>query len=98
MSDRPIRVAVVGAGEFGKNHVRVWRELDGVELVGIVDANAERARQVAAQYGTKVIAGIEALTEARVDAVSLAVPTKEHTRVGLDLLEAGLDLLVEKPM
>ena len=44
VSDKPIRVAVVGVGEFGRNHVRVWREIPGAELVGIVDANAERAR------------------------------------------------------
>ena len=48
---KPIRVAVVGAGEFGRNHVRVWREMEGAELVGIVDTNAERAAQVAAEFG-----------------------------------------------
>jgi predicted dehydrogenase len=55
VSDKPIRVAVVGVGEFGRNHVRVWREVPGAELVGIVDANAERARTVAAEFGTRVI-------------------------------------------
>ena len=55
MSDKPIRVAVVGAGQFGRNHVRVWRELEGVELAGIVDADAERAQQVAAEFSTQVI-------------------------------------------
>jgi len=95
---KPIRVAVVGVGEFGRNHVRVWRELEGAELAGIVDTNAERARQVAAEFGAQVIPSIDALADARVDAVSLAVPTKEHARIGCILLEAGLDVLVEKPM
>ena len=98
MSEKQIRVAVVGAGEFGKNHVRVWRELDGAELAGIFDVNAERAQQVAAQFGTQAIPSLEALTRDRFDAVSLAVPTKEHARVGCRLLDAGLDVLVEKPM
>ena len=53
MSEKPIRVAVVGAGEFGRNHIRVWRELEGAELAGIVDTNAERAGQVAAELGTR---------------------------------------------
>ncbi|HXW62549.1 MAG TPA: Gfo/Idh/MocA family oxidoreductase [Candidatus Acidoferrales bacterium] len=98
MSDRPIRVVVVGAGEFGRNHARVWRELSGVDLVGIVDANAERARQVATDFGTEAIGDVRALGRDRVDAVSLAVPTREHARLGCQILEAGLDVLVEKPM
>jgi predicted dehydrogenase len=98
VSDKPIRVAVVGAGQFGRNHVRVWRELEGVELAGVLDTNVERARQVAEQFGAPVIPGIDALAIAGVEAVSLAVPTKEHARVGCRLLEAGIDVLVEKPM
>jgi predicted dehydrogenase len=98
VSEKPIRVAVVGVGEFGRNHVRVWRELEGAELAGVVDTNAERARQVAAEFGTQVFADIDALAAARVDAVSLAVPTKEHARIGCRLLDAGMDVLVEKPM
>jgi predicted dehydrogenase len=98
MNSRPIRVAVVGAGEFGRNHARVWRELGGVDLVGIVDTDCERAHHVAAEFGTEVITDLEALGCDRVDAASLAVPTSEHARVGCRLLEAGLDVLVEKPM
>jgi len=98
VTEKPIRVAVVGVGEFGRNHVRVWRELEGVELAGVVDSNADRARQIAAEFNTKVIAGLDALTAERVNAVSLAVPTEEHASVGCRLLDAGLDVLVEKPM
>jgi len=98
MSEKQIRVAVVGAGEFGKNHVRVWRELDGAELAGVFDINAERAQQVAAEFGTQAISSLEALTRDQFDAVSVAVTTKEHARVGCRLLDAGLDVLVEKPM
>ena len=98
MSDTPIRVAVVGAGQFGRNHIRVWRELEGVELVGIVDSSPERAEEIAAEFNTKVIPRVDALAATGVQAVSLAVPTKEHARIGCRLLEAGIDVLVEKPM
>ena len=98
MSEKTIRVAVVGAGEFGKNHVRVWRQTEGAELAGIVDTNAERAAKIAAEFGTRVIPGLDALAQEGVSAVSLAVPTKDHASVGCRLLEAGIDVLVEKPM
>lgn len=98
MTSPAIRVAVVGAGEFGRNHVRVWREMEGAELVGIVDANAERGAKVAAEFGTRALPDVKALAAERVQAVSLAVPTKEHARVGCELLAAGHDVLVEKPM
>lgn len=93
-----IRVAVVGVGEFGRNHVRVWRDVEGAELVGVMDTNPARAEKIAAEFGTKVIPGTDALAAERVDAVSLAVPTSEHSRVGCLLLEAGHDVLVEKPI
>jgi predicted dehydrogenase len=98
VSERPIRVAVVGVGEFGRNHVRVWRELEGAELAGVVDTDADRAREIAAEFSTRVIGDPNALAAEGVQAVSLAVPTKEHADVGCRLLEAGFDVLVEKPM
>lgn len=94
---KKVRVAVVGVGEFGRNHVRVYRELDDAELVGIVDLDTARAAKVAAEFSTEVLPGIEALA-GRVDAVSLAVPTLDHARIGCVLLERSLDVLVEKPM
>jgi predicted dehydrogenase len=94
---RKIRVAVVGVGDFGRNHVRVYRDLDDAELVGIVDARPERAQQVAAEFNAPVLTGIDALA-GKVDAVSLAVPTVEHAALGCRLLEMGMDVLVEKPM
>ncbi len=89
---------MVGVGEFGKNHVRVWRELEGAELAGVVDTNADRARQIAAEFGTQVIGDLDALATSGVTAVSLAVPTRDHANIGCRLLEAGFDVLVEKPM
>ena len=92
-----IRVAVVGAGDFGRNHARVYRELGNAELVGIVDARAEHGAKVAAEFSTQFFPDVESLAGI-VDAVSLAVPTVEHARVGCRLLQMGIDVLVEKPM
>lgn len=98
MNQNTIRVAVVGVGEFGRNHARVWSTMEGAQLVGVVDANAERAAHVAAEFKTRVIRDVYALTAEKVDAVSLAVPTAEHGRMGCNLLDSGIDVLVEKPM
>ena len=92
-----VRVAVVGAGEFGRNHVRVYREMDAVELVGVVDRDSGRAESVAAEFATAAIASLEEL-RGRADAVSVAVPTISHSEVGCQLMAMGLDVLVEKPM
>ncbi len=98
MSDaKRIRVAVVGAGEFGRNHARVYSELPGAELIGIVDTNAERAQQVAKEFNTNVLPDIESLA-GKVDAVSVAVPTARHAKIGCAILRQGIDVLVEKPM
>src|SRR2546425_7078848 len=92
-----IRVAVVGTGEFGRNHARVYRELEGAELVGVFDENQERAAAVAAEFQTQVLKGFDEL-RGHADAASVAVPTVAHAAVGCRLLEMGLDVLVEKPM
>src|SRR5207247_6974279 len=94
---KKIRVAVVGTGEFGRNHARVYRELDGVELVAVVDENPERAATVAAEFQTLVLTRLEELPR-RADAASVAVPTVAHAEVGCRLLQMGVDVLVEKPM
>src|SRR5258707_980444 len=92
-----IRVAVVGAGEFGRNHARVYRELEGAELIGVFDQNQERAAAIAAEFQTQVLKGLDELCR-RADAASVAVPTVAHAEVGCRLMETGLDVLVEKPM
>jgi predicted dehydrogenase len=87
----------VGTGEFGRNHARVYRELDGAELVGVYDESAERAQVVAQEFQTTSFHSLEEL-RGRADAASVAVPTVAHAAVGCRLLEMGLDVLVEKPM
>jgi len=94
---KKIRVAVAGTGEFGRNHARVYRELESAELTGVCDLDANRAAAVAAEFQTKVFATLEEL-RGHADAVSVAVPTVAHAEVGCRMLELGLDILVEKPM
>jgi predicted dehydrogenase len=71
--------------------------MDGVDLVGVHDTNSERAANIAAQFRTRAFASLDDL-RGQVDAVSLAVPTADHSSVGCRLLEMGCDLLVEKPI
>jgi len=77
--------------------VRVWREIPGAKLVGVFDANLDRARAVAAEFRTQAFDDLAAL-ELQIEAASLAVPTVDHTSLGSRLLERGIDLLVEKPI
>ena len=91
----PIRAGVVGVGSMGQNHARVYAELPGVELVGVADVDAERASEVAASHDTAALAKGELLD--RAEAVSIAVPTAHHANLARECIEAGVDVLVEKP-
>ncbi|HYL38699.1 MAG TPA: Gfo/Idh/MocA family oxidoreductase [Bryobacteraceae bacterium] len=91
------RVAVVGAGVFGRHHLRILRQSPNAELAGVVDTAPERAAAAAAQYGCPVYESPRELA-GRADAAIVAVPTSAHSEVGCALLEAGIDILVEKPI
>ena len=91
------RAGVVGVGEFGRQHVRLYRELEEAELVGIFDTDAERAGKIAGEFGARAFDSLEALA-AEVDAASVAVPTRDHAAVGTELMRRGVDVLVEKPI
>jgi predicted dehydrogenase len=93
----PVRVAVVGVGHLGRHHARVLSSLADAALVGIVDADPGRAAEIAGATGTQVVARVADLI-GEVDAVSVAVPTEAHAGVALPLLEAGIHVLLEKPM
>jgi predicted dehydrogenase len=106
MSTTPIRVAVVGVGSFGKNHARVYHALQSatdqspaVELTGVVDQNIELARAVAAEFHTQALASVkDLLATTKIDAASVAVPTVAHLATASALMEAGVDVLIEKPL
>ena len=97
-------MAVAGAGAFGCNHLRVYRELEtaglGVALAAAIEPDAARAAETADKYAIPVFASVDELLAAdlKLDAATVAVPTVHHHAVAAPLLEAGLDLLVEKPV
>ena len=98
-----LRVGVVGVGSFGRNHVRVYRDLQSdpsqnVRLVGVVDLDFALAQSVAKEFGTSAFRSIPELIHAGVQAASVAVPTAAHLEVGSQLMEKGVDVLVEKPL
>jgi predicted dehydrogenase len=92
-----LRVAVIGVGHLGKHHARILSSLPGVELVAVVDTNRERAAEIAAANRTWAKFDCHELL-GRVDAVTIAVPTELHCEVALPFLEAGVPVLVEKPI
>jgi predicted dehydrogenase len=101
---RPVRVAVVGAGAFGRNHLRVYRELEQagepVVLAAVVDRDSAVVADAAAKFGVPGFATIEACLAAvgPLDAASVCVPTVHHDSAAEPLLAAGMDLLIEKPL
>ncbi|MEW6186488.1 MAG: Gfo/Idh/MocA family oxidoreductase [Thermodesulfobacteriota bacterium] len=94
---KKIRVGVVGVGHLGKFHVEKYARMAGVELVGIADTNRERRESIARKYRIPGYEDHRPLLS-RIEAVSIAVPTSEHTCVTRDFLEHGTDVLVEKPI
>lgn len=90
-------VGVVGVGSLGRHHARHLAAFHGVDLVGVYDLDRGRAVQVAAELGTRAFAELEELLR-EVEAVSVAVATSAHAEVGLRALEAGVPVLMEKPL
>jgi len=91
------KVAVIGVGHLGKQHARLYSELESIEMAGVVDILEPRAKEIAQLYKTAAHTDYRDVF-GKVDAVSLVVPTIDHARIALDLLEHGIDVLVEKPI
>jgi predicted dehydrogenase len=92
-----LRVAVVGVGHLGRFHARAYREMEGVSLVAVADADAARAEAVAAETHTRGVTDYRDVPD-EVEAVSVAVPTASHREVAEHFLARGVACLVEKPM
>jgi predicted dehydrogenase len=92
-----VRIGVIGAGVMGERHCRVCANLPRVELVGVVDPDQERGRQVAEAYETTFFADHRALFS-QVDAVTIAASTPSHYALATEFLEQGLHTMVEKPI
>lgn len=96
MADQ-VRVAVIGVGYFGRFHAKHYAAAPRAHLVAVADVDEARARAVATEVGCDSAGDFRCLF-GRVDAVSLAVPTPQHYEIAKACLEAGIDVLVEKPL
>jgi predicted dehydrogenase len=100
----PLRIAVVGAGAFGRNHLRVYRELHDaghdLQLVAVIDHDPAVVAEASAKFGVPAFDSIESCLSAvgSLNAASICVPTVHHARAAEPLLAAGVDLLIEKPL
>ena len=95
--EQKLRVGVVGVGHMGRYHVGLYSELPDVDLVGVADINHDCAHSTAQQYNTTAYTNYHDLID-EVDAVSIAVPTSLHHPVAKDFLDAGVHVLLEKPI
>ena len=94
-----LKAAVIGVGSIGQNHARVYREMDGAQLVAVVDANAASAARIGGRLNVPHYSDIDKmLDEQKPDLVSISVPTSLHFKVGMDMIARGLHVLVEKPI
>ena len=94
---RSLRVGVVGVGHLGKVHARLWKEVEGVELVGVFDEVAEMAREVATEHGVTAFSELDALIDS-VDALSVVTPTFAHFGVADHAIRQRRHVLIEKPI
>ncbi len=92
-----IKTAVIGVGHLGQAHARVHASLEQVDLVAVCDVNEARGREIAERHSTSFVRDYRELLD-RVEAVSVATPTVSHCEISRAFLEAGVHVLVEKPI
>lgn len=92
-----LRLAVVGTGIMGANHARISTQLIGAELVAVVDPVLERAERLAEAYDARAFTGVGDII-GLVDIAVVATPTELHHDIALELMNGGIDVLVEKPI
>lgn len=95
---RKLRLAVIGVGNMGRNHARLYAANKNVDLVAVVDADISRAQELASQYRSQALSNHKDAIALGIDAASVVVPTAHHAAVVSDLLDAGVHVLCEKPV
>jgi UDP-N-acetylglucosamine 3-dehydrogenase len=96
---KKLGVAVVGTGFWGKNHARVYKEIESTELIAVCDVNAERAKSIASQFGAKAYtSSARMFKNENIEAVSVCTWSTSLAKEALKALKAGKHVLVEKPM
>jgi len=94
---KPIKVAVIGVGHLGQHHARIYSQMRDAELVGVVDVDEKRAQEIASRCQTSAYSDYSQVS-GKIDAASIAVPTELHYKIGKDFLNAGVHVLIEKPI
>ena len=97
VNPQSIRMGIIGVGNMGQHHTRILSLLKDVELVGVSDIHVERGLDIASKYRVRFFERYQDLLP-YVDAVCIAVPTRLHHQVGIDCLQAGVHILIEKPI
>lgn len=99
-SDRPLHVAVVGAGRMGRHHARTYRKLPNTQLLAVVDINPDRAQEAAEEFACQAFSSVQELLQQlpQLDAVSIAVPTAQHLSAARPFLQRRIPCLIEKPL
>ena len=92
-----IKAGVIGVGAIGKNHARIYSEIDSADLVAVFDSDTDAAKEIVNLYGGVLAGSIEEFSSL-VEVVSVATPTNTHRSIGESLLEKGKHLLIEKPI
>jgi predicted dehydrogenase len=92
-----LKAAVIGVGYLGRHHARIYSTLEGVDLIGVVDASEEARDSIANEYGTEAYADYRDILE-RADVLSIVTPTVTHYEIAMDCLRAGKGILLEKPI
>jgi predicted dehydrogenase len=95
--NKQILTGVIGVGNMGQHHARIYASLPGSTLVGVADIDSVRAEAIAGRYEVKPFADYRRLLD-EVEAVSLAAPTTLHHRIGMECLQRGVHVLMEKPL
>ncbi len=92
-----LKVAVIGTGALGSIHARIYSSMENIDLVGVCDTDSARLADISKELGVAGFRDYRALID-KVDAASIVVPTKDHYSISKDFLNAGVHLLIEKPI
>ncbi len=94
-----IKIGVIGSGFWGKNHVRVLKEINDAELVFVADIDVNRAEEISKRFNIEFFKDYkEALNKHDVDAVTICTPTSTHYEIAVDVIKRGINVLIEKPV
>ncbi|MBR9678767.1 MAG: Gfo/Idh/MocA family oxidoreductase [Nanoarchaeota archaeon] len=96
---KKIKVGVIGVGNMGRHHTRVYSELEETELVVIADINREQALKISEEYNCNYYQDYETMiNKEKLDAVSIAVPSSFHKTIAIKCMNKGINVLIEKPI